>query len=90
MLRDGIEDYTYFALFKRLLAVKGAKLNTEERKTMSDLLKVPADVYRSLTDYNRDPAAMGSHRLRLARAIETLTRLWSRQIVPSHRTKKML
>ena len=74
MLRDGIEDYEYFALLKRLLAANGAKLNVEERKAMSDLLKVPTDVYRSLTDYNRDPAAMETHRLRLARAIEALCR----------------
>ena len=75
MLRDGIEDYEYFALLKRLLAAKGVQLNAETRKAMSDLLKVPTDVYRSLTDYNRDPVAIEAHRLRLARAIEALTRL---------------
>ena len=42
---------------------------------MSDLLKVATNAYRSLTDYNRDPAAMEAHRLRLARAIAALTQL---------------
>ena len=73
MLRDGIEDYEYFAMLKRLLATNGARLDAEDRKATADLLKVPADVYRSLTDYNRDPAAMESHRMRLARAIEKLS-----------------
>ena len=73
MLRDGIEDYEYFALLKRQLSANGARLDAEERKAAANLLKVPADIYRSLTDYNRDPASMESHRLRLARAIEKLS-----------------
>ena len=57
-LRDGIEDYEYFAILKRL-------------DPKSPLLKVPADVYRSLTDFSKDPTAMEQHRVKLARAIES-------------------
>ena len=75
MLRDGIEDYEYFAMLKRLLAAKGAGLDANTRQEYAKLLTVPTDVYRTLTDYNRDPAAMETHRLRLARAIAALTQL---------------
>jgi hypothetical protein len=74
MLRDGIEDYEYFAMLKRLLAAKGAGLDAKTRQEYANLLTVPKDVYRTLTDYNHDPAAMEAHRLRLARAIDALCR----------------
>ena len=72
MLRDGIEDYEYFVMLKRLLAEKGSRLAAEERNELAALLKVPQEVSRSLTDYNHDPAAMEAHRVRLARAIVRL------------------
>ena len=37
------------------------------------LLKVPEAVYRSLTDFTRDPAPIEEHRLKLAREIERLS-----------------
>lgn len=57
MLRDGFEDYEYFVLLRK-------------RNPQSPLLKVPSDVYSSLTAYNYDPAALEAHREKLARAIE--------------------
>ena len=57
MIRDGVEDYEYFAMLRR-------------RRPDHPLLKVPADVYSSLTEYNYDPAALEAHRERLARALE--------------------
>ena len=72
MLRDGIEDYEYFAILKRLLAERGASLSPRRRAELAALLTVPKSVYTSLTDYNPDPGAMEGHRRVLARAIESL------------------
>ncbi len=57
MLRDGLEDYEYFAMLRKA-------------DPQNPLLKVPKDVYRTLTDFSIDPANIERHRLRLARAIE--------------------
>ncbi len=73
MLRDGLEDYEYFVLLRRLLDEKGASLKPTERAELTDLLTVPSDVSRSLTEFSRKPQALESHRLKLARAIERLT-----------------
>ena len=59
-LRDGLEDYEYFALLKRL-------------DPTNALLRVPDEVTSSMTGFNADPAAMERHRLALARAIEALS-----------------
>ena len=57
MLREGLEDYEYFVLLKRL-------------SPNDPNLKVPASVATSPTVYSTDPADMENHRLKLARAIE--------------------
>ena len=72
MLRDGIEDYEYFAMLKRALAEKKAALSAVERARYEALLKVPASVYTSLTEFATDPASMEAHRVKLARALEEL------------------
>ena len=72
MLRDGIEDYEYFAMLKRLLASKGAKLDPRTRENLEALLKVPAAVSASLTSFTKDPAPIEAHRDALARAIVEL------------------
>ena len=74
MLLDGIEDYEYFAMLKRLLAKKGASLPAADRARYEALLAVPKEVYTSMTEFATDPATMESHRERLARAIETLVK----------------
>ena len=61
MLREGIEDYEYFAILKRL-------------DPSNARLAVPSDVTTSLDDYSTDPAAMERHRVRLAEAIEQATK----------------
>ena len=73
MLRDGLEDYEYFAILKRLLERK-TDLSAADRARYEAMLKVPQTVYRSLTDFTTDPEPMESHRLALARAIEALSR----------------
>lgn len=60
MLRDGIEDYEYFAILK--------KLDPGNR-----LLRVPPSVSISLKNFNKSPAGIESHRILLAREIERLT-----------------
>ncbi len=62
MLRDGIEDYEYFAILQRLCP------NGE----MKALLEVPPEVTKSLTEFSVDPAPIERHRLKLAAAIEAL------------------
>lgn len=64
-LRDGIEDYEYFAMLSRLLKKKGA-----EGAAFADLLKPPKEVYAGMTEFTEDPEAILAHRLKLARAIE--------------------
>ncbi len=71
MLRDGLEDYEYFAMLKRALDTR-VDLSAAERARYEALLKVPADVYTSLTEFATDPASMETHRLKLARALEEL------------------
>ena len=72
LLRDGIEDYEYFVILKRLLAEKGAKLDSRTRANCEALLTVPADVSATLTSFTRDPATIETHRDKLARAIVEL------------------
>ncbi|MBI4979839.1 MAG: DUF4091 domain-containing protein [Spirochaetes bacterium] len=74
MLRDGIEDYEYFVMLKRLIAEKGAKLSASERMRYEQLLVVPESISRSLTEFTTDPAPIEARRHELAKAIETLSR----------------
>ena len=69
MLRDGIEDYEYFAMLKRLLAER-RDLPSALRGEAEALLKVPKSVYSSMTEFTTDPKPMEMHREKLARAIE--------------------
>ena len=59
MLRDGIEDYEYFTILKRL-------------DPSNSLLKVPPTVSKSLSDFSKSPAGIETHRALLAREIEKL------------------
>ncbi len=60
ILRDGIEDYEYFAILSRL-------------DPGNALLEVPADVSKSQTDFTNRPGPIKAHRLKLAREIERLS-----------------
>ena len=59
-LRDGLEDYEYFAILKRL-------------SPSNPLLRVPDELTSSLTGFSKDPAVLERHRLRLAREIEKIS-----------------
>ena len=61
MLRDGIEDYEYFVILKKL-------------DPNNPLLKVPPTVSKALDDFSKSPAGIVAHRELLAREIERLTK----------------
>ena len=67
ILRDGIEDYEYFALLRELLKSK-------PDAAAEALLKVPPSVFTDMTHFNTDPSPLLQHREKLARAIERLSR----------------
>jgi hypothetical protein len=71
--RDGIEDYEYLVLLKRLLAENGPTLNADEAARYAKLLEVPSAISGGLTTYTTDPAPIAARRQELARAIEKLT-----------------
>ena len=71
--RDGIEDYEYLVLLKRLLAEKGSALNADEAARYAKLLEVPGAISGGLTTYTNDPAPITARRHELAKAIEKLT-----------------
>jgi hypothetical protein len=72
MLRDGIEDYEYMVILKRLLAEKGAGLDAAKKAEYEGLLTVPADISESMTEFTKDPAPIEAHRHKVAVAIEVL------------------
>ena len=72
MFRDGMEDYEYFVILKKLLATKGDTLSPAKRAEYEALLKVPADVSASLTQFTTSPQSLEWHRAKLAKAIAEL------------------
>ena len=71
MLRDGVEDYEYFAILRNLLEERD-DLEAEKRTRFEKLLQVPQTVTGSMIEFTRDPAPIEAHRHALARAIEEL------------------
>jgi hypothetical protein len=71
-LRDGIEDYEYLAMLKRLLDVR-TDLSSSLRQKYEKLLEVPDSITASMTEFTRDPAAIEARRDEIARAIEELS-----------------
>ena len=72
MFRDGMEDYEYFVILKKLLAAKGDTLLPTKRAEYEALLKVPAAVSASLTQFTTSPETLEWHRAKLAKAIAEL------------------
>ncbi|MDH7601606.1 MAG: DUF4091 domain-containing protein [Armatimonadota bacterium] len=69
MIRDGIEDYDYFAILKARLA--NAKPGPAADKAKA-ALQLVNELAKSRTEYTRDPAKLESAREAVARAIEGL------------------
>ncbi|MCX7015835.1 MAG: DUF4091 domain-containing protein [Candidatus Sumerlaeota bacterium] len=72
MLRDGIEDYEYLAILKRLIEEKRAKLSDAERQRFEALLEVPESITKDITTFTADPAPIEKRREEVARAVESL------------------
>jgi len=75
MLRDGIEDYEYLAMLRRLLDARGADLPEADRARFTALLDVPPAITKTMTAFTIDPAPIDARRHEVARAIERVTRL---------------
>ncbi|MDP7129651.1 MAG: DUF4091 domain-containing protein, partial [Planctomycetota bacterium] len=74
MLRDGIEDYEYLAILKKLLEEKGDKLSKKKREEFEALLEVPAEITSDMVTFTKDPRTVEERRMEVARAIEQLVR----------------
>ena len=72
MLRDGIEDYEYLSILKRLIAVRRDSLAPEEVQACEKLLEVPSTISASMTSFTKAPEPIEVHRLKVARMIEKL------------------
>ena len=71
--RDGIEDYEYLAMLKKLLAQKRVILTPEQVADYEKLLEVPENISAGLTSYTTNPAPIAARRQEVAKAIEALT-----------------
>jgi hypothetical protein len=75
MLRDGIEDYEYLTILKRMLETKKDKLTIQQLREYAALLEVPQTITKNLTSFTKDPAPIESRRHELAQAIAQLSKL---------------
>jgi hypothetical protein len=75
MLRDGIEDYEYFVILKKLLEAKKGRLSRNQQKEYAGLLEVPEEITIDMTTFTNDPAPIEKRRDQIARAIERLSAL---------------
>ncbi len=75
MLRDGIEDYEYLAILKRLIEQTKDKLSPSQQKRLASLLEVPDSITKSMTSFTKDPAPIEARRDEIARAIAQLKNL---------------
>jgi hypothetical protein len=75
MLRDGIEDYEYLAMLKKLVEAHRDKLTGEEISQYTGLLEVPESITADMVTFTTDPAAIEARRDAVGCAIEKLSRL---------------
>jgi hypothetical protein len=74
MLRDGIEDYEYLVMLKKLIEANKNKLNAGRLGKYNFLLEVPQDITSDMTTFTKDPAPIEARRDVIARAISELSR----------------
>ena len=72
VLRDGVEDYEYLSILKRLLKEKGGRLADVERAELEALLMVPEDITKGLVEFTFYPEPIERQREKIARAIVRL------------------
>jgi hypothetical protein len=71
-LRDGMEDFEYLSMIKRVIAQKRDRITPAEVAEYEALLVVPSTISESLTEWTKDPAPIDARRQEIARAIEEL------------------
>ncbi len=75
MLRDGVEDYEYFALLQRAIDdLRRARPDHPLLSNAEAVVRVPDEVIVSPTEYSKDPQPLLRHRQRLGELIEQLRR----------------
>jgi len=76
MLRDGVEDYDYFAILDRLIAraERTGKVPADLLAEARRLAVVPDAVVADGRTYSKDPRPLLAHRRRVGRTIERLSR----------------
>jgi len=67
MLRDGIEDYEYLRI------LEGLAVAANDAEALA-LLEIPEEISASLTQFATDSTPIYEHRLKVAEAIERLSR----------------
>jgi hypothetical protein len=72
MIREGVEDYEMFYLLRELLKQKGNTLSEAERKEAENLLIVPENVTKSMTQFTIDPRPLLKRRAEIGKMIEKL------------------
>ena len=75
MLRDGIEDYEYMVILRKLLKTKEEKLTARQLQKYNALLEVPESITKDMTHFTKDPAPIEAYRDRIAQVIARLNRL---------------
>ncbi len=71
--RDGIEDYEYLVMLKRILGEKRDALTPDQVASYEKLLEVPGEITAGLTSYTTDPVPIAARRQEVAEALESLT-----------------
>jgi len=75
MLRDGIEDYEYFVILKKLLKAKKEKLTVKQHQEYESLLNVLEAITKDMTTFTKDPTPIEARRDQIARSIAKLNKL---------------
>ncbi len=75
MLRDGIEDYEYLVILKKLIEANEDKLIAGRLQKYNALLEVPEDITSGMTTFTNDPAPIEARRDRIAQAISELNKM---------------
>ena len=75
MLRDGIEDYEYLTILKKLIEKNNSRLTPAQQKHFTSLLEVPADITKTMTEFTKHPDPIEKQRHKIATAITQLINL---------------
>ena len=75
-LRDGIEDYEYLMILKKLVEkAKQKQINAALTKQAEKLLKVPVNIAVAVDDYSNKPKYLMTYRNKIALMIEKINKI---------------